>query len=109
MDRPEITTSTTSGTDPNRCVVHVKDTCQWAVDNDRVRRHEGLGEASVDPEAADGEHLLQALAQAVSRTRVGLVEQAGQVLGVPQAQSGSGWLKAFTSFASTHSFSLSGR
>jgi hypothetical protein len=54
MDRPAITTSTTSGTDPNMCVVHVKDTRQWAVDNDRVGGDEGLGEAPVDPEVVPG-------------------------------------------------------
>lgn len=55
MDRPEITTSTTSGTDPNRCVVHVKDTRQWAVDNDGIGRAEGARQRGWHPQAQHGE------------------------------------------------------
>ena len=41
MDRPEITTSTTDGMDPDGRVVHVKHTPQQAGDNDRVGRGQG--------------------------------------------------------------------
>jgi len=42
------------------------------------------------PEAADGEYLLQALEERAGGSGVGLVEQAGQVLGVGQSEPGVG-------------------
>ena len=76
---------------------------------DGVLGDQRLGEPPVDPEAADGEHLLQALAERVRGTGVGLSSRLARCLALRRPSSGSGWLKAFTSFASTHAFSLSGR
>ena len=53
---------------------------------DRVRGDERPREPSVDAQAADGEHLLQALPEAAGGAGVSLIEQAREVLGVPQAK-----------------------
>lgn len=57
---------------------------------DRVRSDGGLGEAPVDPEAADGEHLLQGLAQGVGGVGVCLVEQPREVPRVIEPELGVG-------------------
>ena len=51
---------------------------------------EGLGEAAVDAEAGDGEHLLQPLAQAGGRAGIVLIQLSGKVFGIAQPGVGVG-------------------